>query len=130
MTKQKPPIPETARQLVAGDITFREYFAGLSENQRIRGDANLLARLLEDTPRVALNEQEWKILALAALGLSTNRICDELGINYHTQQSSRKRIFDKLGANGMNNAIAIAVAAQLEAKLTLEEEDDEGDVER
>jgi DNA-binding CsgD family transcriptional regulator len=105
-------IPESARQLITGEITFEDYYAGLDEAQEARGGARLLRRLLEDTQRPGLANHERRVLDCAARGLSSREAAAELGITFETERTVRKHVLRKLGARNMTHAVALVLAKE------------------
>lgn len=104
-------IPESARQLISGDLTFAEYFSGLSDEQLFRGDANLLASVLAVVPRRGLSVQEFEVVRCAARGLSSKEAAIELGIGWESERAVRKRVLRKLKARNMTHAVAVVLSA-------------------
>ena len=64
---------------------------------------------LIDTKMDELSNREIEILELVAQGNTSKEICDTLFISLNTVETHRKNIIEKLKAENIANAIAIAI---------------------
>ena len=71
---------------------------------------------LKSVPKLTRREKE--ILAVAAMGLTTNQIAEKLFISPHTVESHRKNLIEKFRASNLSSAIKMAYDYGLIREIT------------
>jgi len=96
------PLLESVKAKISGDIEQKIFVLKLSEqlqkrnkNQQRRADN----RLVKLTPR------EVEVLTSLSSGISYSQAADELSISRNTIKTHTKRIYQKLGVNGLLQAV-------------------------
>jgi DNA-binding CsgD family transcriptional regulator len=65
-----------------------------------------------------LTRREKEILAVAAMGLTTNQIAEKLFISPHTVESHRKNLIEKFRTSNLSSAIKMAYDYGLIREIT------------
>jgi DNA-binding NarL/FixJ family response regulator len=71
--------------------------------------ADVIERLAEHFPHIALTSRETEVLELVASGRSNKQIADKLGTAAGTIKMHVQNILDKLGADDRTQAVTIAI---------------------
>jgi DNA-binding CsgD family transcriptional regulator len=71
---------------------------------------------LKSVPKLTRREKE--ILAVAAMGLTTNQIAEKLFISPHTVESHRKNLIEKFRTSNLSSAIKMAYDYGLIREIT------------
>lgn len=102
LSKNAPPgdFREAVRTLEAGEFY-------LSPRQAV-ALATLRAGASAD-PLAALSDRERQVLGLIGRGLSLQAIADELGVSYKTAANASSSLKKKLGVDGINGLMKIAL---------------------
>lgn len=106
LSKNAPPddFRQAVRTLEAGEFY-------LSPKQAV-ALATLRAGASAD-PMAALSDRERQVLGLIGRGFSLQAIADELGVSYKTAANSSSALKRKLGVDGMNGLIKMALDSGL-----------------
>ncbi len=106
LSKNAPPedFRRAVRQLEAGEFY-------LSPRQAV-ALATLKAGASAD-PLAALTERERQVLSLIGRGLGLQAIADELGVSYKTAANTSSALKRKLGADGINGLMRLALESGL-----------------
>jgi len=83
------------------------------QNSHSVWDLNFLSNQWIKRHKTNLSEREIEILGLYSRGLSISEIAETLFVSVDTVKFHRRKLFDKLNVNSINEALATAVGNKL-----------------
>jgi DNA-binding NarL/FixJ family response regulator len=101
----KPDRSALARQLVAKQISVRDYLRALPPEQEARGTVRLLESVFGYSTH--LSPAQERILIAAANGLTDSEIAAELGLASSSVTAQLKAIYLRLGARNRAHAVLL-----------------------
>ena len=101
----KNAAPEEFRQAVRRVETGEFYLS----SQHAMALATMRAGATGGNPVAQLSPREDQVLRLIGRGLSLQTIADEIGVSYKTVANTSSRLKQKLGVDGMNGLMRIAL---------------------
>ena len=96
------PLLESVKEKITGDIEQKIFVLKLSEQLQDRIKNQQATR---DDQLARLTPREVEVLSSLASGISYAQAADELSISRNTIKTHTKRIYQKLGANGLLQAV-------------------------
>jgi LuxR family maltose regulon positive regulatory protein len=96
------PLLESVKEKITGDIEQKIFVLKLSEQLQDRIKNQQATR---DDQLVRLTPREVEVLSCLASGISYAQAADELSISRNTIKTHTKRIYQKLGVNGLLQAV-------------------------